>query len=140
MRGEGLPLRAVEFQTQPVICIADAHHLGAEFEIEPRTRKHPLQRSAELTIHIRHNMIENLDDGHLGAEPLPNRPELEADITAADDREPLRHVAERQCAGRGYNAFLIDLDPGQRGAFRACGYDDGSRLDLRGGPIRTGYC
>jgi hypothetical protein len=40
-------------------------------------------------------MIENLDDRYLSAQTLPNRPELEADIPAADDSKPLRHIVER---------------------------------------------
>jgi hypothetical protein len=112
IRRERLRYRALEFQAQPVIGFTDAHELGAELKVDPRPGEHPLQGQAEFPIHVGHDMIENFDDGYLGAEALPHRPELEPDIAAADDSEPVWHPLERQRSGRRDDALLVGVDPG----------------------------
>ena len=72
--------------------------------------------------------VEELDHGHLGAEPAPDRAELQPDHAGADDEQLLRHLVERQRAGRGHDALLVDLDAAQPRDVRAGGDDD--RLGL----------
>ena len=107
-----------EVKGQPLWRFADPRQLGPELELDPRSREHALQGSTQLPVHVRDDMVEHLDNRHLGAEPLPHRAELEPDIAAADDDEPARHAVERQAAGRRDDALLVDLDAGQRRAFR----------------------
>src|SRR5262252_9262052 len=83
-------------------------------------------------------MVEDLDDGHLGPEALPHRAQLEPDIAAADDDEPLRHAVERQAAGRRYDALFVDIDARQQRAFRARRNDDRAGFDLLRGTIGAG--
>ena len=61
-----------------------------------------------LAVHAGQDAVEELDDGHLAAEPPPDRAELEADDAGADDDQPLRHRGQRQRAGRGDDALLVD--------------------------------
>ena len=109
---ERLPLGAVELQGQLVLPLVDRRDLGAEPEFYSRSREQALQRRAELAVHGRDDVVERLDHGNFGAEPLPHRAELEPDIAAADDGEPTRHVVERQGAGRRDDALLVDIDAG----------------------------
>jgi len=138
IRREALPLDALELQGQVILSCLYSRHLGGEFELDPRSREHALQSRAELAVHARDDMVEHLDDGHCGAEPLPHRAELEPDITAADDDEPARDAAERQGAGRRDNPLLVDFDARQRSAFRAGRDDDRGRLDILPSTVRAG--
>ncbi len=45
---------------------------------------------ADLAVHAGQDLVEIFDHGHLGAEPLPHRAELEPDHAAADHDEVLR--------------------------------------------------
>src|SRR6516165_4411009 len=127
-----LSLGTFELQCQLVRSVVYSRDPGAELELDPRAREYTLQCRAELAIHIRYDVIEDLDDRDLGAEPPPHRAEFEPDITATDDDEPVRHAVKGQCAGRRNDALLVDLDARQRGALRTCRNDDRGRLDLLG--------
>ena len=62
----------------------------------------------DLAVHAGQDAVEELDHGDLAAEPAPDRAELEADDAGADDEQPLRHRRQRQRAGRGDDALLVD--------------------------------
>jgi len=57
------------------------------------------QRLDERTVDARQEAVGHLDDRHLAPERRVDLPELEADVAAADDEEPLGHVGEleRRC-------------------------------------------
>ena len=46
---------------------------------------------ATSRVHARQDAVEEFDDGDLGAEPAPDRAELEPDDAGADDDELVRH-------------------------------------------------
>ena len=84
-----------------------------------------LQRRAHFHIHAGRDAVEELDHRHLGAEPAPHRAQLEPDIAAADDDQPLRHRGRaRARRSRRAIGLLVDLDARQRDAVRAGGDDD----------------
>ncbi len=130
---QGLALaafRRFELQRDPVIAGTAARHLGREFEAHALAGQQPLHRRTKLAIHIRQDAVEEFDDRDLGAEPRPHRPQLQPDIPPAHDGEALRHLRQRQRAGRGDNALFVDGKAGQRDAFRTGGDDDRRGLDL----------
>lgn len=55
---------------------------------------------------------------------MPDRAELEADHAGADDQKLAGDLVQRQRAGRGHDALLVDLDPLQTRDVRAGGDDD----------------
>ena len=109
---KALALGALDRDGHAISRMADAGHPGAELELDPLARQHPLQCGRQFPVHVRDDAVEQLDDNHLGPEPLPYRAQLEPDIAAADHHEPLRHVIERQGPGRRQDAPLVDLDAG----------------------------
>ena len=87
-----------------------------------------LRLFAHLAVHAGQRAVEEFDHDHLGAEPPPHRAELEPDDAGADHQQPLRHLVERQRAGRGDDALLVDLDAVEPRHVGAGGDDDGLRL------------
>ena len=73
--------------------------------------------------------VEHLDHGDLRAEPPPHRAELKPDIAAADHDHALRHLVQRERAGRGNDRLLVDGDAGDGRDLRAGGDHDGLGLD-----------
>ena len=134
-----MPLGAIELKTQLVLRLVDRGDLGAEPEFDPRSRKHTLDRRAELPIHVGDDTVEDFDHCHFGPQPLPHRAKLEPDIAAADDGEPVGHAVERQGPGRRDDALFVDLDAPQRGGLRTRGDDDRCRLDCLRGTICRGH-
>src|SRR4029077_951819 len=72
IRRERLPFRALDLQAQAALCFAESHHFGAELELNPRSGERALQSLAEITIHVRHDVVEEFNDGDFGAEPPPH--------------------------------------------------------------------
>ena len=62
----------------------------------------------DLAVHAGQDAVEELDHRHLRAEPPPDRAELEPDHAGADHQQLLRHLVERERAGRGDDALLVD--------------------------------
>ena len=84
-----------------------------------------LELAADLAVHAGQDAVEELDHGHLGAEPTPHRAELEPDHAAADDEEALRHLVQNASAPvEDTMRLLVDLDAAQPGHVRAGGDDD----------------
>ena len=69
-----------------------------------------LRLPAHFAVHAGQRAVEKFDDGDLGAEPPPHRAEFEPDHAGADHQQFLRHLVERQRAGRRHDALLVDLD------------------------------
>ena len=74
---------------------------GAEDELQALLCEVLLQRLADLEVHAGGDLVEELEDGDLGAEPGVDRAELEADDAGADDDEVLRDLGQVEGAGRG---------------------------------------
>src|SRR5438045_612031 len=74
--------------------------LSAHVESVPGTPGPAWTRGAAAAVQVRPAMVAHLDDGRLGAAPLPHRAELEPDIAAADNDEPARYAIECQRTGR----------------------------------------
>ena len=87
---------------------------------------------ADLVVHAGQDAIEELDHQDLGAEPPPDRAELETDHPGAHDEKFPGHLVEHERAGRGHDALLVDLDALEARNVRAGGDDDGFRFQRLG--------
>ena len=66
-----------------------------------------LERPHQVRIGARHELRRELDHANLRAERVVHGRHLEADDAAADDQQPLRHVAELERAGRIDDARIV---------------------------------
>ena len=78
----------------------------------------------DLVIHAGENPRQEFDHLDLGAKARPDGAELQADIAGADDNQLLRHLRQRQRAGRADNPRLVDLDAGKAGSMAPGGDQD----------------
>ena len=128
--GRALALRRRDADRRGRPCRAvDARHLGAEAERKALLLENALALLGDLAVHAGQDAVEELDDRHLGAEPPPDRADLQPDDAGADDEQPLRHALQLQRAGRGDDPLLVDLDAGERRRIGAGGDDDRLRLE-----------
>ena len=89
----------------------------------------------DFGIHAREDAVEKFEDDDFGAEPIPNRTQLEADVTGADDDQSFGDGRIRQGFGAGADAVAVEGDAGQGCGFTAGGEEDvfGFELDGFGG-------
>ena len=88
--------------------LVDARDLVPSLKLDALLGQHALELLGDLAVHAGQDAVEELDDRHLGAEPPPHRAELQPDDAGADDQQLLRHLVQRQRAGRGDDALLVD--------------------------------
>ena len=68
--------------------------LGREPELEALLLEDLVGFLADVAVEAGQDLVEEFDDGDLGAEPPPHRAELEPDHPAADHDHALGHLAE----------------------------------------------
>ena len=95
---------------------------------------------ADLAVHAGQDLVEIFDDGDLGAEPPPDRAELEPDHAAADHDHWPGHLVQLERAGGIEDPVLVDLDARQRGDAGAGGDDEILRLVGRAGDVDRCPC
>ena len=86
-----------------------ARDLRAEPDVELLLLQVAQRFLRDLLVGHRQERVERFQDHDLGAEPLPDRAELETDDAGADDAEALRHVVERERARRIDDALAVEL-------------------------------
>ncbi len=92
----------------------DAGDLRRQFESDALALLDALKLARDLAVETGQDVIQKLDDGDLGAKPTPYRAELHADDAGTDHEQRfLRHLGQIERAGRGHDAFLIDVDAGK---------------------------
>ncbi len=91
-----------------VILLVDRLDLGAEPELHALLLQDALHLARDFAVEAGQDAVEELDHRDLGAEPRPDRAELEPDDAGADHQQALGHRAERQRAGGGDDLFLVD--------------------------------
>ena len=86
--GQGLGAAArggLDREVHPGLAGLGAGHLGAETEVDALLGQDPLEGLGDLGVHARADAIQVLDHGYLGAQPAPDRAQLEADDAGSDD-------------------------------------------------------
>ena len=78
----------------------------------------------DVVVHARKDRRQQLDDGDLGAEPVPDGAELESDHAAADDDQVLRDLGDDEGADVREDALFVELEEGELDRYGAGGNDD----------------
>ena len=86
-----------------------------------------LELGRDRVVLVRHEARQELDHRHLAAEPTEDRRELDADGTAAEDRDRLRHLGEVNRFVAGDDVRPSISMPGTLARRRAGGDDDLAR-------------
>lgn len=71
-----------------------------QLEAETVAGKKTLRSPGKLAVDAGQDTVEILNHRHFGAEARPDLAELKADDAGADHHKPLRHLVQRQGAGR----------------------------------------
>ena len=80
-----------------------------------------LRHLRNLSVHAgASNLIEELDNGDLGAKPRPHRAHLKADDASTDNDERLGNLVQRQSASAGDNTLLVDFQAGKGCCLATC--------------------
>ena len=103
---------------------ARAGHPCSEPDVEPLPGERLQRLARDPSVRGGEEVVERLEDRHLGAEPPPHAAELEADDPRSDDAEPSRDIGERERAFVVDNAIAIDLGDPDPDRNRAGGKDD----------------
>jgi len=106
-------LRGLDRDLESRLRLLDLRHLRTELELEALLLEDALEILRDLSVHAGEDRIEEFDDRDLGAEPSPDRAELEADDAAADDEKPLRDFLQCKRSCRGHDLLFVDLDAGK---------------------------
>ena len=107
-----------------------AGDLGLQVELEPLLGQALGQEVADLAIGQRHDPRQELDDGDLRAQPLPDRAQLQADVAAADDDEMLGHLVEAERLGGADDGLAVERQEGQGDRFAAGRQQDVPGLEV----------
>src|SRR5436190_22038783 len=83
-----------------------------------------MQHFGGFGVRLRDDARQRLDDGYLGAEAVPDRAKLQADVAAADDNQVGRHLIEGQRLGRTHDAGAIEGQGREPDRLAARGEDD----------------
>ena len=122
-------LRGLDGQRDRVALALGLGDLGRKPELEALLLEDLVGFLAHVAVEAGQDLVEELDDRDLRAEPPPDRAELEPDHAAADHDHALRHLRQLERAGGIDDPLLVDGDAGQRRDRRAGGDDDVLRAD-----------
>ena len=103
--------------------------LGLEAEGQPLPLERPLELRGHAAIHAGQDAVEDLDHGHLGAEPAPDRAELEPHGAGTDHQHPFGHPLERQRLGGAHDALAVEGQASERRRLAAARDQDARGLE-----------
>ena len=84
---------------RPSSCASTRLDAGLEVDRLVAALDALLEHADQVLVGARDQLVEQLDDGDLGAERVVDRRHLEADDAAADDQQPLRDAVDLERAG-----------------------------------------
>src|SRR5690606_20247600 len=116
---------ALDLDLGALLALLLAQHLGAREDRDAALLERLAQLLGGVGVGGAGDLVEELDDRHLGAERVVDVGELEADGASADHEEALGHlVADGERAGRVDDAALLELEARDAGGARAGGHDE----------------
>src|SRR4029079_4545419 len=120
-----------DLEADPVLRDLDLRGVeaGVRHDRDPPPAEAALERLADVPVLEGHDRGQVLQDGHLRAEVVVHRRELDDDRAAADDADVLRERVRLQDVVAGHDALAVDREARQRLAPRAGGEDHVVRLE-----------
>src|SRR6185369_16845437 len=120
-----------DLEADPVLRDLDLRGVeaGVRHDRDPAPAEAALERLADVLVLEGHDRGQVLQDGHLRAEVVVHRRELDADRAAADDDDVLRERVRLQDVVAGHDALAVDREARQRLDPRAGGEDHVVRLE-----------
>src|SRR5581483_1529668 len=111
---------------------------GAEADGDPAGLERPLEGPGQADGHSRQELVGQLHDGDVGAELGEGAAEFDADVAAADDRQPAGDRAEGEGGGGVEHGPSVEGEAGEVDRPGAGGED--GRLELvEGGVVAPGH-
>lgn len=118
-------LGGVNIQLDGLARLVPVDDLGGELEVNALLLEDLLGLLGDLGVHAgAADLVQELDDGDLGAQAGPDRGHLQANDAAADDDELLGDLVQGDGAGAADDALLVNLQAGERGGLGAGGDQD----------------
>jgi hypothetical protein len=114
---------AVEGHPQPGRLGFDVGHLGLQVDAAEALRDPLGQRRDDVLVDAGDQLVQQLDDGHLGTELGVDGSHLQADDAAADDQQPLWDPFGLQRTGRVDHPRVVVGDERERRRLRPAGHD-----------------
>lgn len=123
-------LGGVNLKLDGLASLVTGDDLGAGLEVDALLLQDLLDGLGDLKVHAgATDLVEELDDGDLGAETGPDGSHLETNDTTTDDEHLLGDLLEGNSASAADDAFLVDLKAGEGGDLGASGDKDVLALD-----------
>jgi hypothetical protein len=114
-------LAALDGRAHAVVGVLDLLERLADLEVDLPLTEVALELLRDLLVLGGDQAGQRLQDGHLGAERLPDAGELDADHAAAQHDRRRRHPVEPQRVLAGDDPLAVDLEAGQRARVGAAG-------------------
>eukprot|EP00968_Pinguiococcus_pyrenoidosus_P024872 scaffold5138_cov251-Pinguiococcus_pyrenoidosus.AAC.9 len=102
----------------------------------PALDQEALRQLRDLAIEGRHDVVEGLDEGDLRSQGRVDVAELQADVAAADNRDPLGHALEVEATVAGEDGLLVHFDARRHERQGAGGQDHILGGDGLAGPLQ----
>ena len=123
-------LGGVNLKLDGLARLVTGNNLGASLEVDALLLQDLLDGLGDLEVHAgATNLVEELDDGNLGAEAGPDGGHLKTNDTTTDDEHLLGDLLEGNGAGAADDALLVDLETGEGGDLGTSGNKDVLALD-----------
>lgn len=125
-------LGGVNVQLDRLARLVTVNDLCGQLKVDALLLQDLLGLLGDLGVHAgAADLVQELDDGDLGAQAGPDRGHLEANDTATNDDKLLRDLLQGDGAGAGDDALLVDLQAGKRCGLGASGDEDVLADDAR---------
>ena len=123
-------LGRVNLKLDGLARLVTGNDLGASLEVDALLLQDLLDGLGNLKVHAgATNLVEELDNGNLGAEAGPDGGHLETNDTTTDDEHLLGDLLEGNGASAADDALLVDLETGEGGDLGTSGDKDVLALD-----------
>lgn len=118
-------LGGIDVQLDQLARRVTVDDLCGQLEVDALLLQDLLGLLGDLGVHAgATDLVQELDDGDLGAQAGPDRGHLEANDTATNDDELLGDLLQGDGAGAADDALLVDLQAGKGGGLGAGGDED----------------
>lgn len=125
-------LGGIDVQLDRLARLVTINDLGGQLEVDALLLQDLLGLLGDLGVHAgAADLVQELDNGDLGAQTGPDRGHLEANDAATNDDHLLGDLLQGDGTGAADDALLVNLKAGERGGLGAGGDEDVLADDAR---------